>query len=85
MARKPEDVKAQNGATPENPVADDVRTKQQLDASEAKREAEAGIDAASRDGKEALAHEKAHPKVHKSQDEEPTQDTAGQPVVEDEP
>ena len=60
-------------------------TKPRHEASEVKREAEADIDATSRAGKSAPAHEKVHPKVHKSQDEGPIQDTTGQPVVEDEP
>jgi hypothetical protein len=62
MARIPEDVKAQDGATPKAPAVDNGR-----------------ID------KDVPADEKAHPKVHKSQDEEPSQDTTDQPFVEDEP
>jgi len=74
MARKPEDVKTQGGTTPENPAVDDVHIKRE-------QEVEAATDA----GQAVLAHEKAHPKVHKSRDEEPVPDTSGQPIVEDEP
>jgi hypothetical protein len=85
MAKKPEDGKPHGGTTPENPVVEDVRTKQALDAAKTKRQADAEIDAAGQAGKTAQAPEKVHPKVHKHEDEGPAQDTTGQPVVEDEP
>ncbi|WP_162820176.1 hypothetical protein [Microvirga calopogonii] len=77
MARKPEDVKPQDGATPAHLSDNDVPLEQMPEAN-----AQIG---ATRAGTDAPAHEKVHPKVHKSQDEEPVQDTTDQPVVEDEP
>jgi hypothetical protein len=85
MAKKPDDTQSQKGAAPENPAVDYVRTKQELDAAETKRQAEAELDAAHRTRADAPAAAKSHPKLHKSEDEGPIQDTSSEPVVEDEP
>ncbi len=71
MTRKSDDTQSSKGADPEK-AADDGRMKQQRDV-ETRRPAEAPATA------------KSHPKLHRSEDEGPIQDSSGEPVVEDEP
>ena len=85
MAKKPDDTKPKNGAAPENAAVDYVRTKQALDAAEAKRQADAALDIGRRAKTDASAPAKGHPKLHKSDEEGPAQDTSAEPIVEDEP
>lgn len=87
MAKKAQDTKSQEGAASEHATAVDyVRTKQELDAAEAKRQAEADLAAAhSRAEADPSTSAKSHPKVHRSEEEGPIEDTANEPVVEDEP
>ncbi|PVE22375.1 hypothetical protein DC522_21590 [Microvirga sp. KLBC 81] len=87
MAKKSQDTKPQEGAASEKnaTAVDYVRTKQELDAAEAKRRAEADIAAAHRAGAGPSSPAKSHPKVHRNEEEGPIEDTSGEPVVEDEP
>lgn len=87
MAKKSQDTKPQEGAASESASAVDyVRTKQELDAAEAKRQAEADLAAARRRAEaDPSSPAKSHPKVHRSEEEGPIEDTSGEPVVEDEP
>ena len=77
MTRKPQDTKLHPEAESAAAVAS-ARTKQELDSAEAKRRAQADPAADSPSGR-------IHPKVHRSEEEEPIQDTSGEPNVEDEP
>lgn len=84
MAKKPEDT--QKRTTSDNaPAVDDVRTKQEMEAAEAKRKADAKLVATHPQETGASRSTKSHPKVHKSQEEGPVQDMPDEPVVEDEP
>ncbi len=87
MAKKSQDTKPQEGAASESATAVDyVRTKQELDAAESKRQAEADLAAAHQPaGADFSSPAKSHPKVHRSEEEGPIEDTSGEPVVEDEP
>ena len=85
MAKKPDDTKPQKGAASENAAVDYVRTKQELDAAEAKRPADGEFNAARQARTDPSSPAKSHPKLHKSEEEGPIQDTPGEPIVEDEP
>jgi hypothetical protein len=85
MAKKPDDTKPQKGAASENAAVDYVRTKQELDAAEAKRQADGEFNDARQPRTDASAPAKSHPKLHKNEEEGPIQDTPGEPIVEDEP
>jgi hypothetical protein len=87
MTKKSQDTKPQEGAASENATAVDyVRTKQELDAAEAKRRAEADLAAAHQPAEaDPSPPAKSHPKVHRSEEEGPIEDTSSEPVVEDEP
>jgi hypothetical protein len=67
MAKTNQNSKPQKGASAENASAvDSVQTKQELDAAEAKRQAEADLGAAGRAESGASSSTKPHPKVHQS-------------------
>lgn len=86
MANKPQDPKPQDGqASKEAPAADYVRTKQEVDASEAKRQAEAKPAETQSHEDAASPPAKSHPKVHRNEETEPIQNSSDEPVVEDEP
>jgi hypothetical protein len=85
MAKNPDDVKPQKGAASDSAAVDSVRTKQELDAAEAQRQADGELDAARQARTDVSAPAKSHPKLHKSEEEGPIQDTSGEPIVEDEP
>jgi hypothetical protein len=84
MTKKPHDTKPQEEA--ENATAvDSVRTNQELDAPKVKQQAEADPAAARQAETDASPSGKSHPKVYRSKDEGPMQDTPVEPNVEDEP
>lgn len=86
MTKNPQDTKLQKGQAADNATAVDyVRTKQELDAAETKRRAEADLNAAHRAEADATQSAKSRPKVHRSTEEGPVQDRSYKPVVEDEP
>jgi hypothetical protein len=82
MANKPQDPKL----TPNHAAAvDDVRTKQEVQAAETKRKAEADLASAHQGKAEPSPHAKSHPKLHRSEETGPIEETSIEPVVEDEP
>jgi hypothetical protein len=84
MTKKPRDTKLQEEAESATAV-DSVRTKQEFDSGEAEQQAEADLTAARQAGTDASRSRKSHPKVHRSKEEGPMQDTSGESTVEDEP
>ena len=84
MANNPDDAKPQRG-TASDGAADYVRTKQELDAAEAQRQTDGELDATRQARTDVSAPAKSHPKLHKSEEAGPIQDTSGEPFVEDEP
>jgi hypothetical protein len=86
MVKNPQNTKPQKEASSENATAvDDGRTKQALEVAETRQRPEGDVGAADRAESGASSPAKTHPKVHKSGEEGPVQDTASEPVVEDEP
>ncbi len=81
MTNKPRNQHAdEQSAAGHATAVDDVRTKQEVDAASEKRQAAADLAQA----KPEAGHH-SHPKQHKPETDELTDEGTGEPVVEDEP